>query len=394
MRKRLTDAVVDSLQPKAKRYLVYDTVVRSLAVRVSRSGRKTFCLVGRHGAKHATRKALGTFGRMTVDEARQLAHDCHRRGTPPALGPKFKDVAEQFLTHVRPQKRSRDVEGIVRREFIPRWGDRALGDVKRADVLQVVDAILARGTPYAAHHAWAHCRRLYNWAIARGLIEHSPCDRVRPKDIIGEKTPRYRTLSDDELRRLWAACNKLGYPIGPLVQLLMVTGQRKGEVANARREEFNLTTHLWQIPSSRMKAGAPHMVSLSPLAISIIEQLPAHKVYLFSTNGGRKPVNGFSKAKRAIDTLMGEGEHFVFHDIRRTVRTRLSQLRVRFEVAEMVIGHGKKGLARVYDQHQYLDEMREALDLWACELSRIVRGDDSGSHPDAPGDVPDHAQSP
>lgn len=393
MRKRLTDAVVDSLQPKAKRYLVYDTVVRCLAVRISRHGRKTFCIVGRYGGAHATRKAIGQFGRMTIDEARQLAQDCHRKGSRPAVSPKFKDVAEQFLVHVRNQKRACDVVGVVRREFLTRWGDRALADIKRSDVLEVVDALLARGTPYAAHHAWAQCRRLYNWAIARGLIESSPCDRVRPKDIIGEKVPRYRTLSDDELRRLWAACDKLDYPLGPLIQLLMITGQRRSEVAHARRDEFDISGQVWRLPSARMKAGAPHIVPLSDLALSIIAQLPTNKGYVFSSDCGRKPVNGFSKAKRRVDALMGDGEHFVLHDIRRTVRTRLSQLRVRYEVAEMVIGHGKKGLARVYDQHQYLEEMREALDLWAQELSRIVRGDESGSSAGASREAPDTAQS-
>lgn len=372
MRKRLTDAAIDSLKPKAKRYLVYDAVVSGLAVRVSPRGKKTFCLVGRWGAKHATRKSLGVFGHIGINDARQKAQDCHRKVSLPSTGPIFKVVAEQFLAHIRHQKRVRDTELIVRRDFIPRWGDRLLTDVKRSDILEITDAALARGAPYAAHHAWAHCRRLYNWAIARGLVEHSPCDRVRPKDIIGEKVPRHRTLTDDELKSLWAVCVGTGYPTGPLIQLLMLTGQRRSEVANARGEEIDLANALWRLPASRTKAGAPHIVPLSPLAVEIIRGLPQHKGFLFSTTGGRKPVNGFSKAKRRIDRMMGEVPRFVLHDIRRTVRTRLSQLRVRFEVSEMVIGHGKKGLARVYDQHEYRDEIREALDLWAAALSKIV----------------------
>lgn len=370
MRKRLTNAVVDSLKPKSRRYLVYDSVVSGLAVRVSPSGCKTYVLVGRHGAKHATRRSLG-FG-ITLDDARIKAQSCHRNGALPKLGPTFGEVAEKFLLHVQLQKRVSDVRYVMNRDFLPRWRECQFREVKRADILEVIDAALARGAPYAAHHAWAHCRRLYNWAIARGIVEHSPCDRVRPRDIIGEKVPRQRVLTDDEIARVWLGAGQLGYPMGPCFHLLMVTGQRRTEVSHARRCEFDLPNRLWQLPASRMKAGAPHMVPLSPLAMTIIEGLPQHEGYLFSTDAGRKPVNGFSKAKKRLDATVGVTTPFVVHDIRRTVRTRLSQLRVRHEVAEMVIGHGKKGLARVYDQHQYRDEIREALDLWAIELMRIV----------------------
>ena len=106
--------------------------------------------------------------------------------------------------------------------------------------------------------------------------------------------------------------------------------------------------------------------------MSIINELPQVGDYLFRAKRNTTHISGFSRAKRRLDATVGDMPPFVIHDLRRTVRTRLSQLRVRYEVAEMVIGHGKKGLARVYDQHEYRDEIREALDLWAAELVRIV----------------------
>lgn len=369
-RKRLTEELVVSLKPKARRYLVYDRVVSGLAIRVAPSGRKTFVLVGRHGTKHSTRKSLGAG--ITLDEARTKAQSCHKAGGLPKRAPTFGEVAEKFLAHSRNQKRVRDVRTIVNREFMPRWRDRPLNEVKRKDILEIVDEAMTRGSPYAAHHAWAHCRRLYNWAIARGLVESSPCDRVRPKDIIGEKVPRQRVLTDDELARVWNAAGAMEYPFGPFYRLLMVTGQRRNEVAEARRSEFNFQERLWQLPASRMKAGAPHMVPLSDLAMSIVGELPQDGSYLFQATRNTTHISGFSRAKRRLDATVGDMPPFVIHDLRRTVRTRLSQLRVRYEVAEMVIGHGKKGLARVYDQHEYRDEIREALDLWAVELMNIV----------------------
>jgi integrase len=116
-------------------------------------------------------------------------------------------------------------------------------------------------------------------------------------------------------------------------------------------------------------------VPLSSDAVALLAALPrfANDDFLFSTTMGKTPVNGFSKAKARLDKLIkGEMTGWVLHDLRRTVRTRLSSLRVPEPVAEMVIGHARKGLARVYNQHQYLDEMREALELWAGRLRDIV----------------------
>jgi integrase len=159
----------------------------------------------------------------------------------------------------------------------------------------------------------------------------------------------------------------------------MLTGQRKAEVAGARWREIDLERRLWTIPPERFKSDAVHVVPLADPAMALLAGLPrfAGGDYLFSSTHGRKPVNGFSNAKivleqRLAEALGAEPERWVLHDIRRTVRTRLSGLRVPDPVAEMVIGHARKGLARVYDQHQYLDEMREALDAWAMRLRSIV----------------------
>ena len=191
--------------------------------------------------------------------------------------------------------------------------------------------------------------------------------------------PRQRVLQDAELASLWRASEALGYPFGPLYQILLLTGARKGEVAGARWREFEPAKNVWVIPPERFKSNATHLVPLSAHASTIIEALPrfTRGDHLFSTTFGKKPVSGFSKAKARLDAMMTEelGNSpvpWVIHDIRRTVRTRLAALRVPDMVAEMVIGHGRKGLQRVYDQHGYEHEMREALELWAGRLRDIV----------------------
>jgi integrase len=201
---------------------------------------------------------------------------------------------------------------------------------------------------------------------------------MRPGRVIGVKKPRTRVLSDAELRALWSASEQLGYPYGPLIRLLMLTGQRKSEVAEAQWSEFDFDKKLWSVPASRMKMDSAHAVPLTSDAIAILDGLPRFKSgeCLFSTTFGRQSVNGFSKAKTRLDKLLakqlGKVPPFVFHDIRRTVRTHLSALPIPDMVRELVIAHAKPGLHKVYDQHAYLDEKRHALELWSARLRSIV----------------------
>ena len=195
----------------------------------------------------------------------------------------------------------------------------------------------------------------------------------KAQHLIGAKQPRQRVLSDAELAAVWSNSRTLGYPFGPLYQLLLLTGARKSEVAGARWSEVDLKKKLWTVPPERFKSNASHLVPLSDAAVAIIEALPRFTKgdHLFTTTYGEKPVGGFSKAKVRLDKLMSAAP-WVIHDIRRTVRTRLASLRISDLVAEMVIGHGRKGIQRVYDQHTYEPEMREALELWAARLRDIV----------------------
>ena len=173
----------------------------------------------------------------------------------------------------------------------------------------------------------------------------------------------------------WAATESLGYPYGPLLQLLLLTGQRKSEVAEMEWKEVDLDRRLWRIPAERFKSDETHLVPLCDDSYALLKTLPRfdHGDFVFSTTFGRVPVNGFSKAKGRLDALMGAGvTPWVIHDLRRTVRTRLSSLRIEDHVAEMVIGHGRQGNQRVYDQHKYLQEIREALCRWEAELREMI----------------------
>lgn len=366
MRKRLNDEAIAALAPKRKRYLVYDSLVPGLAVRVSPKGKKTFVMVARFkGSKHPTRRSLGALGRVTLERAREKAQAIQRDPCPSSTDT-FGQVTERYFQHIERLRRYEEVERAMRRELYPKWENKVLSSIIKRDVIEAIDALKARGKPSAAHHLFADIRRFFNYAVARDIIDHSPCDRLKPSILIGPKGTRHRVLDDDEIKRLWAASEQIGFPYGPLWQLLLITGQRRGEVAHARWSEFDLEARLWTVPAKRFKSGSTHIVPLTQMAIDILRTLPRDSDLVFGH------VNGFSKAKSRLDKAMGDPAPFVTHDIRRTVRTRLSSLRVPYEVAEMVIGHGKKGLARVYDQHHYLPEMRDALERWETSLGALV----------------------
>ena len=166
--------------------------------------------------------------------------------------------------------------------------------------------------------------------------------------------------------------------------MLLLTGARKSEVSDAHWPEFDAEAQIWTVPPERFKSNTNHAVPLTPAMLALLNALPRFRRgdFVFSTTFGEKPVDGFSKAKARLDRLMLEElravrgddvvlEPWTIHDIRRTVRTRLSALCPE-RVAELVIGHTRPGLLRIYDKHTYLDEIRSALEAWGRALSAIV----------------------
>jgi integrase len=395
-KRRLTDRTLKALPPatgKRRHYDVWDDLVQGFGVRVHTDGRKTFILMARYpGSRHPARRALGQYeSGLSLEAARKKAGmwrqlladgidpkvDTERKAREEARArsDSFASVVEAYIVHIRRAKyRSvRDVERCLEREFTSRWAKRPIREISRRDVIEVLDAIVKRDAPYAAHNALAHLRSLFNWACDRYDLEVSPCDRIKPSRVIGSKKARQRTLSDDELRAFWNSTGNMGYPFGPLFRLLLLTGQRRDEVGGARWREFDLKAKVWTVPAERFKAGSNHIIPLTGDALAIIEALPRFKGdFLFSTTAGAKPCSGFSKAKRILDKGM-PGSDWRTHDLRRTVRTHLAALKIPDVTAEMCLGHGRRGIQRVYDLHQYQSEMREALTLWANRLRDITQ---------------------
>ncbi|HEY5204347.1 MAG TPA: site-specific integrase [Roseiarcus sp.] len=409
-----------------ERYDIWDTELSNFGMRVTETGKISFNVMRRIGPKGApVRRVVAehrcsaeyTEGLLTQarEDARKIIRDMAQGIDPKAKAERereaaqaaeatraansFEAVAEDFIKrHVlatekgRPKLKSgAEVAATIRREIIPKWRGRLITDIARRDVVKLLEDVVDDGRASVAHHLLAYLSKLFNWAIARDAygLQSSPIIRGMGKDSIGAKKPRQRVLSTAEIAEVWRSSATLPSPLDAFVRMLLVTGQRLREVANAKWSEFNLDEKLWTVPALRMKGDAAHEVPLSPLAIETIESLAKPKdrkptAFVFSTTGGKAPISGFSKAKVSLDRLINETrketdpeaepiESFVFHDLRRTMRTALSGLPIPDLVAELVIAHAKPGLHKVYDQHAYRDEKRRVFDLWADKLSSIVK---------------------
>jgi integrase len=375
----LSDRLLKSLQkkpaPDGGRYFVPDgPKSRGFGVRVNDGGKVSFFLNIRYpGSNNPVRRIIGLYGesdraanifsladaKIEAERWRELV----RKGIDPRENAEkqkrensrkrentFSRVAEDFVAAMDPSERKRDeVARDIRRVFVAEWGGRPVSDIDPADVAAVIKKVKA-SAPHQARNLLGYARRVFMWAVEQHCygLNASPCQALRTKSLVGKKKARDRFLADVETRALWAAAGSLPYPYGPLFKLLLLTGARKSEIAKARWSEIDEEAHTITVPLSRHKSERGHVIWLSDDAWAIIKTLPRFErgVYLFSTTAGKKPVNGFSKAKDHLDRLMAakleapaKFQPFVINDIRRTMRSKLSTLPIPEAICEMIIGH-------------------------------------------------------
>ena len=332
-KQNLTDRTLKALEkrpaPKGDTYDVMDTVVPGFGVRVSEKGRRTFILIARYpGSKNPTRRALGQYGGLTLEKARNKARswielieksidpsdeeERQRLAEQRKRENSFAAVAEEFIKYIHRQKlrTAAVMERNLRETFVKHWGARPITEIVSDDVKRIIREAVNRGATYQAFHHFSLVRRLFNWAIGTDDygLELNPCRRLNSADLIGERHARDRVLTDDELRALWGATERMGYPFSPLYRLLLLTGLRLGEVCGARWSEFDLERHEWTIPASRMKkvkgGPKPFMVPLTASALEVLNSLPRFSSgdFLFSFSHGKRPLkpNQFSDPKEQL----------------------------------------------------------------------------------------------
>lgn len=258
-------------------------------------------------------------------------------------------------------------------------GSLRLDEVRRIHITRVLDSV-EPGKPALPRNLFVLMRTLFNWAVDRGELEKSPLNGMKPPKPPAE---RHHILSDHEVVVVTFAAMKLGTTWGNLIHLLLTTGQRLREVAEAEWSEFDRSNLLWTIPAGRTKNGREHSVPLNVGAVSSLNEVAGSSDwpvcgFVFSHKPGR-PVSGFSRMKRRLDKQVSKEDGSVrpwrLHDLRRTVATNMQRLGVRFEVTEAILNHvsiTQAGVASVYQRHDWAEEKRDALEKWSARLNAAV----------------------
>ena len=255
---------------------------------------------------------------------------------------------------------------------IPHLKDFKLLDVQKRDVMRIVDRVGA-SAPVQANRVLSFMKRFFSWCVERDLLVISPANGLSKFKV---ETSRERVLKSHELINVWQATFELGYPFGPLIRMLTLTGQRLSEVAKCLWSDIDFNDRKWEITVARAKNKNGHIVHISEHRLHELEQLRemAKFEYLFTTTGVT-PVSGFSKAKRRIDKLCGVRD-WTFHDLRRTFATISTEsLGCDPVVVDRILNHvngSVKGVAAVYQRGQYLEQRKEVLNKWGDFLGRIV----------------------
>lgn len=388
MKKKLTEMAVSKLAPEAGRRLeVFDTLTPGLALRITEGGKKSWSVMYRVAGRGdggnrgpLRRMTLGAYPLIDLKAARDKARealDLADRGDDPSDRRKDElaekrdstvdNIASRYVAlHLKPSvKKWHDAERLLRLHVLPEWGNTPIGDIRRRDGQKLLDKVLMAHGVGIAREVRKHVVAMFNWAHDRDEVGVNVLAGMKRKDLAyGE---RERVLSMDELKAIWAAADKMGYPFGPMVRLLILTAQRRAEVANIERGWLLPDQQAFEVPASHYKTDRPQVVPLSAPALAIVEGLPKwNGAFLLSTTAGKRPVSGFSKAKARIDTLSGV-EGWTLHDLRRSAATHMARLGVAPKHVEMVLGHATEGVAGIYNRYEYLTEKRAALDLWGAQ---------------------------
>jgi integrase len=418
-RKRLTDKLIERLTaPPSGRRDLADELLPALALRITERGTKTWSVVcrtagqggetadGRPLAGSTMRITLGRWPVLSVSDARARARDVLQKageGRDPRAERRdafarrretaIERIAEKFLAEEKQRIPSwRNGEACLRLHVLPKWSGRPIGEISRLDVNELLKAMVADGKRGAAREVRKTLSKLYGYALDNDLAARSPVDRLRRDDLKPNKAAG-RALSDRELRAVWRAAVGMKYPFGDVHRLLLLTGCRLSEIAKAIWPEVDLAERTLLVSAQRHKSRRHRppdwpgqRVPLNEASWVIVSALPRFRrgPYLFSCTHGRAPISGFTRAAdqlRAEAAVLLESEtgekllHFrAAHDLRVTVRSRLTELRVPFDVSEAVLEHSRVGLAQTYDKSTLEREKRQALDLWAKTLMAIVDG--------------------
>lgn len=376
MRLHLTEIAVRALKPKPdKQFKAWDTTTPGFGILVSEHSKSWIVM---HGARRAL-KVIGRFPDASLAVARAEAKRILATGSLAHAALRvirFDEAFAEYIEEVQQRSRpstARDYKRLIARHFD--FGSTPLPEITPQGVLKRLDRI--KNTPSEQRYALVALKIFMAWCERRFYLKSSPCARLQAP---GAATTRERVLTDAELAAVLLQTRKTSYPFGSIVELLILTGQRRGEIAALRWEWIDDEAKTITLPSSITKNKRAHTFPYGELASATIETIPRLNEYVFPAARDRlkhKPAtifNGWSKPKVAFDKACPIAA-WTLHDLRRTFATNLAALGTPIHVTEKLLDHISgtvSGVAAIYNRHAYLDEMHAAIEAWEKRLSVIL----------------------
>jgi integrase len=416
---KITKRAIDALRSEAvaqqkTRYL-FDSELTGFGALATKTGMCSYFVEYRlRGAVGSPKRVtLGKHGALTPDEARRRAREelgkvaagadiaQERKDARTRLkAGTFRDLSESwFATEGKQEKtgewksrRWKEVHAMLDQIVHPMLGSKAPDAISKPELAALINKTKARSHS-VARRLHETLRPLFAWAFECGAVQNNPMTGLRcPKP----ETPRDRVLNDTEIKALWQAATEQSWPFENVIKLLLLTGQRRDEVAEMKWREIDLEEGAWSLPKERCKNGKAHAVDLCPEAVRLLDPIGNAAVsrlrqgagdFVFSTTG-TTPVCGFSAVKRRIDARMQEilGDKFQpwrIHDLRRTAASGMAALGFQPHVIERVLNHvsgAQGGLVSVYQRHEYRDERKRAIMAWGAHVIQIVSDDRQASN--------------
>jgi len=416
MAKRFTDAQIKRLKPTSKRAIIFEQGGRGFGLRIEPSGRKSFFLEYRFGEAEERRNRVLTIGKhptVSLTEARSIASQSLsqiEQDIDPATQKLTKkigdrnaltvgDLVEEYLkkwAKVKKKERSwKEDERLLNKDILPVIGRKKAKDIRRRDIVLLLDAIVERGAAITANRVLAVTRKMFNFAVGRDIIDASPCVQISAPS---KEDRRERYLSEDEIKVFWEKLDdaKMSQEIRLALKFLLVTGQRKNEVIGAEWSEFDLKNKWWTIPAEKSKNKLTHRVPLTSTAMEILNALKkstGQYQFVFASPVGHTKRNPERKAGifpilgSAVDRALRNNQtnnlktkqknifnldHFTPHDLRRTTASMMTKSGVDQLVLKKILNHADREVTAIYDIYEDDKEKQVAMRTWDRELKQIL----------------------
>jgi integrase len=362
----LTDLAVQRLKDQGEHY---DTTTPAFGIRVGKNRKTWFVIRG----KERLRTTIGRYPDVPLAEARKAARKLLTTAPERNANIKFGEAYERFKVHIAAKKprTQKDYKRHLDKHFVPKFEKKRLSDLTYEGITEAV----AHLPPGERAHALAVARIFLRWCVKppRRYLTHNPLEGVQ----IAASKKRRRILTPEELLAVWKAASVLGYPYGPIVQLLILTGQRKSEIANLRHEWLNRPEKTATLPAWVTKNSKVHTFPYGDMVEAILEKIPVRNStdLLFPSEvADDRPISGWSKYKGRLDALSGVKGH-TLHDLRRTYRTLHASIGTPREIGERLVNHAAAvttDVEEVYDVYTYMPEMRTAVANYEAHLTQLL----------------------